>query len=94
MTGYKTKGIWIAKAPLLRIWRMFKGNPKKVFVRYDFGRGNYYSITSHLNVLMKMKLIERVNVVYSIGRFGRVRERKIYGYKLLKEEIRYEDING
>lgn len=66
---------------LIRIYKLFKSEPNKIFLQRDFGTNYRYKI--HLQLLIKLGLIEEVCAVYRLGsKYKAVRSVK--GYRLKK----------
>ena len=72
----------IDKSLLIRVFKDFKRNPKKVFVARDFfiNAPNIYR-RKYLNTLISLNLIEEVIAVYNCGVKNSVR-RQVKGYRL------------
>lgn len=78
--GNKYQKVHIHPLVLIRTWKKIRDNKdkNKVWVGRDF----YYSkVGKHLDILIKLGLIERVGTVYTISNRGR---RNIKGYRLIK----------
>jgi len=67
---------------LIRFYKIFKRDPKRIFVRKDF-YNNYDTISSHLLVLTKLGLIDAIVVKSYSGRH-RTACRNIAGYRFKK----------
>ncbi|MFI5405094.1 MAG: hypothetical protein ACHQ1D_01135 [Nitrososphaerales archaeon] len=73
----------IAPLNLIRFWKAFKTSPNRVFIKADFA--NKFGVTNAnskivLEILLKMKLIERVECVYRVN--TAYADRTTNGYKL------------
>ena len=64
---------------ILRIYKEIKKNPKKIFIRKDFG-SDYKNITEAVKILKVIGIIEIVPVIYYSGEKKRIR-RDIKGFR-------------
>jgi hypothetical protein len=65
---------------VLGIYRQFKNNPLKVFMRKDFCISTK-RIEPHLFLLLRLNLIEQVPVIYRTGKNLNIK-RDVKGYRL------------
>lgn len=81
----KTRGIFLTKTKLIKIFQKIKRSPNKVFVGGEFGdtKDNNFS---HLDTLIKLGVIEQVLMRYYTGRKYKAC-RNVRGYKLIKKGV-------
>ncbi len=71
----------IDKNTLIRVFKMFKNQPKKVFVATDFNSHINIFRTKYLHTLVVLGIIEVVSAIYKCGRKYKSK-RTVKGYRL------------
>ena len=73
--------VFIKPVKLIEVYHTFKREPLKTFLKKDFSGASGRAIKTHLFILEKLGLIERVVAVYGFGKERKARK-EVAGFRL------------
>ncbi len=85
MTLNTDKYVKIDKRTLIRVYKMLKEQPKKIFVTKEIFPGSSRILKDrYLQTLIVLNVIEEVPVIYMFGRYHKSK-RTVRGYRLTQQ---------
>lgn len=81
-------GKMVKRSSLLKIYKIIKSEPKRIWKATDFNDGFYYSVKTYLQTLLELGLIERKEISYNPELYSTKYngKRTVCGFKLKSKE--------